>query len=148
VIQFPVQQTAYLQSGGPHGTSIQYYWPDDPKPTGEYTKWQLKNSIKKMAEATSADALEMLKTAWDTFTDQAGSLNRETRNSLQRLLLQATQAYWKARLEETKAGPIFRARSRNQPKTQMARWGAAFTDYATAQLYSQMVTTKLNGLSR
>ena len=41
VIQFPAQKTAYLQSGGPHGTSIQYYWPDDPKPTGEYTKWQL-----------------------------------------------------------------------------------------------------------
>ena len=33
-------------------------------------------------------------------------------------------------------------------KTQMARWSEAYTNYATAQLYSQMVTTKLNGLNQ
>jgi len=34
IIQFPAQTTAYLQLGIPQGTSIEKYWPDDPKPTG------------------------------------------------------------------------------------------------------------------
>jgi len=54
---FRVQNATYLQPGGPHGTSIEYYWPDNPKPTGEYTKWQStmlpRSSILKWSQRSS-----------------------------------------------------------------------------------------------
>jgi hypothetical protein len=140
VIQFPVQNTTYLQSGGPHGTSIKYYWPDNPKPTGEYTKWQLKDSIDKMAGAASDDAWEMLDAAWDAFGRKARNLGHASRGELTSLLNHATQAWWKGRMAEVAAenGP------RGHHEGQLALWSAALTDYATAQLYAQMVTTRLN----
>jgi hypothetical protein len=144
VIQFPAQKTAYLQSGGPHGTAIQYYWPDDPKPTGEYTKWQLMGSIPKVASAASDDAWEMIKAAWDVFWHKARRLDPATRNELRRLLNEATQAWRKGRMEETHAQHAVHGHRKGKKKTEMVPWSAALTDYATAQLYSQMVTTKLN----
>jgi hypothetical protein len=143
VIQFPAQKTAYLQSGGPHGTTIQYYWPEDPKPTGEYTKWQLRNSIDKVASAASDDAWEMIDAARDTFGHKARRLDPATRKQLMDLLNQATQAWWKGRMEEASAQQTVHHKGGNK-KTEMILWSAALTDYATAQLYSQMVTTKLN----
>ncbi len=143
VIQFPVQKTAYLQSGGPQGTTIQYYWPDDPKPTGEYTKWQLKDSIHELARAASDDALKMIRTASDAFSDKSRSLDRETRHSLQRLLMQASDAWWKGRMAEESAERRVFGHKRPHKEAQMPLWSAACTNYATAQLYSQMVTTKL-----
>jgi hypothetical protein len=143
VIQFPAQHIAYLQSGGPHGTAIQYYWPEDPKPTGEYTKWQLRNSIDKVAGAASDDALEMIDAARDTFGRKARRLDPATRKQLMDLLNQATQAWWKGRMEEASAQQTVHHKGGNK-KTEMILWSAALTDYATAQLYSQMVTTKLN----
>jgi hypothetical protein len=141
VIQFPARKTAYLQSGGPHGTSIQYYWPDDPKPTGEYTKWQLKSSVDDMANAASNDALKMIKTASDSFMYKSCTLDPNTRQSLAGLLIQASTAWWKGRMIEAS---IEHASGREkQKRAQMARWAEAFTNYASAQLYSQMVTTKL-----
>jgi hypothetical protein len=143
VIQFPGQHIAYLQSGGPHGTAIQYYWPEDPKPTGEYTKWQLRNSIDKVASAASDDAWEMIDAARDTFGHKARRLDPATRKQLMDLLNQATQAWWKGRMEEASAQQTVHRKGGNK-KTEMVLWSAALTDYATAQLYSQMVTTKLN----
>lgn len=35
-------------------------------------------------------------------------------------------------------------RNKHRQEEQMALWGEIYTNYATAQLYSQMVTTKLN----
>ncbi|HVN23958.1 MAG TPA: C45 family autoproteolytic acyltransferase/hydrolase [Syntrophorhabdales bacterium] len=139
VIQFPVRNTTYLQSGGPAGTSIKYYWPDDPKPTGEYTKWQLKNSIDKVAGAASDDAWEMLQAAWSAFTRKASGLNAATRKELTDLLSEATEAWWKGRMAEAAAENT----SHGRDKGQVSLWSTALTDYATAQLYSQMVTTKL-----
>lgn len=144
VIQFPAQKTAYLQSGGPHGTAIQYYWPDNPKPTGEYTKWQLRDSIHEVASAASDDALKMLETAWDSFRHKAGALDRETQHSLQSLLMQASEAWSRGRMEEESAEHTAFGHDGHHKEAQMALWGAAYTNYATAQLYSQMVTTKLN----
>lgn len=144
VIQFPAQHIAYLQSGGPHGTAIQYYWPEDPKPTGEYTKWQLRDSIHEVARAASDDALKMIETASDSFEHKARSLDRETRRSLQRLLMQAREAWQKGRMEEASAEHTAFGRRGDHKNAQMVKWAAACTDYATAQLYSQMVTTKLN----
>jgi hypothetical protein len=140
VIQFPAQATAYLQSGGPHGTSIQYYWPADPKPTGEYTKWQLKVSIDKIAAAASDDAWDMLQAGWSAFNHKASGLNAATRGQVMNLLSEATQAWWKGRMAEAAAENS----SRGHNGGQVPLWSAALTDYATAQLYSQMVTTKLN----
>jgi hypothetical protein len=145
VIQFPAQKTTYLQSGGPHGTSIQYYWPDSPKPTGEYTKWQLLGSIPKVADAASDDAWEMLEAAWGAFWYKARLLDPATRNELRRLLNEATQAWWKGKMEEAAAQHAVHGHRGNNKKTEVVLWSAALTDYATAQLYSQMVTTKLNG---
>lgn len=144
VVQFPAQKTTYLQSGGPHGTAIQYYWPDDPKPTGEYTKWQLLNSISHMAKMASDDALKMLLTAWNSFNHKASALDPKTRRSLMGLLTQATQAWWKGRMEEESAEHLDFGHDRHHKMRRMARWSAAYTNYATTQLYSQMVTTKLN----
>jgi hypothetical protein len=144
VIQFPAQKTAYLQSGGPHGTAIQYYWPDDPKPTGEYTKWQLRESIPKVAAAASDDAWEMIEAAWDAFWHKARSLDHNERGQLRSLLNHATQAWWKGRMEEASAQHAVHGHRGGNKKTRMVFWSAALTDYATAQLYSQMVTTKLN----
>jgi len=144
VIQFPTQRIAYLQSGGPHGTAIQYYWPDSPKPTGEYTKWHLKNSIEKVATAASDDAWNMISAAWDAFWHKAHLLDPATRNELRRLLNQATLAWWKGRMAEESAEHTAHGHHGGHKKSQMALWSAALTDYATAQLYSQMVTTKLN----
>jgi hypothetical protein len=144
VIQFPARRTAYLQSGGPHGISIQYYWPDDPKPTGEYTKWQLLGSVEKVAGAASDDAWGMIDAAWDAFGNKARRLDPATRKQLMDLLNQATQAWWKGRLEEASAQKADHGHHRDNKKTEMVLWSAALTDYATAQLYSQMVATKLN----
>jgi len=145
VIQFPAQHIAYLQSGGPHGTTIQYYWPDSPKPTGEYTKWHLGNSIEKVATAASDDAWNMINAAWDAFWHKARLLDPATRNELRRLLNQATLAWWKGRMAEESAEHSAHGHHGGHKKPQMALWSAALTDYATAQLYSQMVSTKLNG---
>jgi hypothetical protein len=144
IIQLPTQKTAYLQLGVPQGTSIQYYWPEDPKPTGEYTKWQLLGSIQKVASAASDDAWDMIDAARDTFGHKARRLNPATRNELSRLLNEATQAWWKGRAEEASAQNADHGHHRDNKKTEMVLWSAALTDYATAQLYSQMVTTKLN----
>jgi hypothetical protein len=142
VIQFPARQTTYLQSGGPHGTSIQYYWPDDPKPTGEYTKWQLKESVDEMASVASNDALKMIRTASDSFMHKAGALDSGTRQSLIRLLIQANTAWWRGRMEEASVEHAALGREKHR-SAQMTKWAEAFTNYATAQLYSQMVITKL-----
>jgi hypothetical protein len=142
-IQFPSDKTSYLQLGVPQGTAIEYYWPEDPKPTGEYTKWQLKDSIPEVASAASDDALNMLQTAWDSFLHQAGALDPRTRQSLMLLLNQATQAWWRGKKDEASAERTALGRGKHK-KAQMAKWADAFTNYATAQLYSQMVTTKLN----
>ncbi len=135
IIQFPADKIAYLEFGNPQGTSIVNYWPDNPKPTGEYTKWQLRDSVGGVAEAAANDARKMIETAWESFGHKALSLNRETQESLMSLLLQANEAWLKGKGEEESAR--FSGR-------QMDLWGAAYTDYATAQLYAQMVTTKLN----
>jgi hypothetical protein len=146
VIQFPARKTAYLQSGGPHGTSIQYYWPDDPKPTGEYTKWQLKGSIHDMARAASEDADKMIEKASHSFAHKAYSLDVGTRNSLKRLLKEAKEALLKGRIaEEAAERAAFGHNGGHRKETRMALWGTAYTDYATAQLYAQMVSTKLRG---
>jgi hypothetical protein len=144
VIQFPAQKTAYLQSGGPHGTAIQYYWPDDPKPTGEYTKWQLLSSIPKVASAASDDAHDMIRVAWDAFWDKARLLDPATRNQLRHLLYQATLAWWEGTMEEASAQHAVHGHHGGNKNKQMVLWSAALTDYATAQLYSQMVTTRLD----
>jgi hypothetical protein len=144
IIQLPAQKTAYLQLGVPQGTSIQYYWPDDPKPTGEYTKWQLLGSIQKVASAASDDAWKMIGAAWDAFGHKARRLDPDTRQQLMDLLNQATQAWWKGGMEEASAQNADHGHHRDNKKTEMVLWSAALTDYATAQLYSQMVTTKLN----
>jgi len=143
IIQLPAQKTAYLQLGVPQGTSIQYYWPDDPKPTGEYTKWQLLGSIQKVSSAASDDAWEMIEAAWDAFGHKARRLDPATRKQLMDLLNQATQAWWKGSMEEASAQNADHGHHRDN-KTEMVLWSTALTDYATAQLYSQMVTTKLN----
>ncbi|MBP1696861.1 MAG: Acyl-coenzyme A:6-aminopenicillanic acid acyl-transferase [Deltaproteobacteria bacterium] len=144
VVQFPAQKTTHLQSGGPHGTAIQYYWPDDPKPTGEYTKWQLLNSISHMARAASDDALEMIQTARHSFARKAHALDPETQQWLRSLLMEATQAWWEGRMEQKSIERRPSGRNKHRQEEQMARWGAVYTNYATAQLYSQMVTTKLS----
>jgi len=144
IIQLPAQKTAYLQLGVPQGTSIQYYWPDDPKPTGEYTKWQLRESIPKVAAAASDDARGMIEAAWDAFWHRARSLDQNERGQLRSLLNHATQAWWKGRMEEESAQHAVHDHRGGNKKTRMVLWSAALTDYATAQLYSQMVTTKLN----
>jgi len=144
VIQFPAQHIAYLQSGGPHGTAIQYYWPEDPKPTGEYTKWQLRNSIDKVASAASDDALEMIQKAWNAFARKASALDPGTKQSLRSLLMEATQAWWEGTMEQKSIEGRPSGRNKHRQEEQMARWGEVYTNYATAQLYSQMVTTKLN----
>ncbi len=146
VIQFPVQNIAYLQSGGPHGTSIQYYWPDDPKPTGEYTKWQLLGSVQAVANAASDDARGMIEAARDAFRQKARQLDPAIRNQLTGLLNQATEAWWKGRMEEASAQKPDHGDQGNNKKTETVLWSAALTDYATAQLYAQMVSTKLKGL--
>jgi hypothetical protein len=143
IIQLPAQKTAYLQLGVPQGTSIQYYWPDDPKPTGEYTKWQLLDSITKVASAASDDAGEMIKAAWDAFWQKARLLDPATRNELRRLMNEATQAWRKGRMEEIDAEHAVHGHRKGNKKTEIVLWSAALTDYATAQLCSQMVTTKL-----
>jgi len=139
MISFPAQQTVYLEFGDPQGTTTPYYWPysPEPQPTGEYTKWQLLGSINMVAGAASADAMIMLETAWNSYKHKAPALDSQTRQSLENLLIQATQALLRGRTEEAYA-------EQNPQKAQMALWGAACTDFATAQLYSQMVTTKLN----
>jgi hypothetical protein len=139
VIQFPAQQTAYLQSGGPHGTSIQHYWPADPKPTGEYTKWQLKPSIAKVAAAASNDASDMLRAAWDAFRHKSVGLDAPSRNEILDLLNGAGEAWWKGRMAEAAASIT----SRGHHKGRVSLWSASLTYYATAQIYSQMATTKL-----
>jgi hypothetical protein len=144
IIQLPAQKTAYLQLGVPQGTSIQYYWPEDPKPTGEYTKWQLLSSIPKVAGAASDDAQEMIRAAWDAFWHKARLLDPTTRNELRRLLNQATLAWWKGTMEEASAQHDVHNHHGGNKNKQMVLWSAALTDYATAQLYSQMVTTRLN----
>jgi hypothetical protein len=137
VIQFPVQNTAYLQSGGPHGTTIQYYWPDDPKPTGEYTKWQLLDSIEKLTAAASDDAFAMIKAARDSLAHRVRTLDKDTHAYLNDLMIQAIQAWSTGRSRQASAS------GGKGKKADVAQWGTTCTDYAKAQLYAQMVSTKL-----
>jgi hypothetical protein len=139
VIQFPAEKTAYLQSGGPHGTTITYYWPDDPKPTGEYTKWQLLGSVQAVADAASDDAARMLNAAWVAFGHKFGSLDPATQKQLLGLLDKATLAWWDGKMAQTAPKNMYK----KDKKAKMAIWSAVLSDYATAQLDAQMVTTKL-----
>ena len=139
VVQFPAQKTVYLESGEPQGTSIQYYWPDNPKPTGEYTKWQLDDSIDDTARAASEYALSKIEVASDAFEQEARYLDPKTRSSIKSLIGQARDAWEKGATAEGSAW--------NTPdkKSRMALWGAACTDYATAQLYAEMASAQLKG---
>jgi hypothetical protein len=145
VVQFPAQKTVYLQAGGPHGTEIQYYWPDNPKPTGEYTKWQLETSIDKVAKVASMDTLKLLNSASTSLRNKMRFLPPNTKRSLNRLLADALKAWHRAE-QITKSHHSQPKLSKKESKktTSMAQWGSACTDYATAQLYSQMISTKLN----
>ena len=163
VVQFPAQKTVYLEPGGPHGTTIAYYWPDDPKPTGEYTKWQLGDTIEKTAGNASDDTLQMLTSASDALRHRARFLERKNKKSLQRLLAKAWKAWRNAEAivhahngrhpwENVASRGYGRPASFSGPHgcrrpMKMALWGSAYTSYATAQLYSQMVTTQLNRLA-
>jgi hypothetical protein len=142
-IMFPAENTAYLQVGVPQGTSITNYWPYDPKPTGEYTKWQLLNSINHMAKSASDDALSMIQTAWDAFVHKANALDHETKKYLKTLLIEATHAWWKGMIEQRYIENRPLGHNKHHQNDQMALWGEVFTNYATAQLYSQMVSSKL-----
>lgn len=136
VIQFPAERTAYLQAGGPHGTTIQYCWPDNPRPTGEYTKWQLRGSIQATAGAASTDALKMILAASNSVADKLGSPDLATKTSLRRQLEQAWEAWWLGTVTERSTKPVIGRTSERFRKVQMALWGSAYTDYATAQLYA------------
>lgn len=74
-----------------------------PKPTGEYTKWQLRDSVQKMANAASDDALSMIRTASRAYYRDARSLDKQTRNDLKRLLNQAKRAWWEGKMAEKSA---------------------------------------------
>ena len=92
-----------------------------------------------MVEAASDDALEMIEAAMDSLK-KAGALDTATQQSLTSLLTQATVAWSKGKAEEESAEhTAFDC----DGKAQMALWGGAYTDYATAQLYAQMVTAQL-----
>jgi hypothetical protein len=73
---------------------------------------------------------------------KAGVIDPSTRQSLIRLLIQASIAWWKGRMEETSVEHSALGRKQHK-NAQMTKWAEALTDYATAQLYSQMVITKL-----
>jgi hypothetical protein len=138
MIQFPTQNTTYLQLGVPQGTSIQYSWPENPKPTGEYTKWLLCDSISGTSSAASADAHTMIEAATASFAQKSSSLDSLTRSSLSTLLTQATTAWSEGKKLEDKLN-----HNRNCHKEQMDKWGSVYTNYSTAQLDAQMVSTKL-----
>lgn len=145
VIQFPKQKTVYLQPGGPHGTSIKNYWPpkspSNPKPTGEYTKWQLLKSIDETARAASADTMEMLKKASNSLEQQGKVLDVKGKAELEELLKKAKEAWDRAK-------KIAAANSGHNQAAFNHQWGLVYTDYATAQLFSQMVSTRLIALSK
>jgi hypothetical protein len=85
----------------------------------------------------------MIAAAWHAFGHKARRLGPDTRKELMDLLNQATQAWWKGTMEQASAQNADHGHHRDN-KTEMVLWSAALTDYATAQVYSQMVTTKLN----
>ena len=58
--------------------------------------------------------------------------------------MQAKEAWLEGRIAEKSAERAAFGHNRHDEEAQMALWGEAYTSYATAQLYSQMVTTKLN----
>jgi len=144
MIAFPAQKTVYLEYGDPQGTATPYYWPsayytppayspsayywpNAPKPTGEYTKWQFSDSPRDTANAASAYTLEKIQAA----QQQCSSSKHSTSCSL---LSQANSAYQDGLMEQAAA------QAASDINAQMALWGQAYTDYATAQLYAQMVS--------
>jgi hypothetical protein len=144
IIQYPKDHTAYLQLGVPQGTSIQYYWPDNPKPTGEYTKWQIVESPDKTGNLAGDDALAMIMRAQDALRHKWQSLDAGARTEVTELMDQAIQAWWKGKVAEVSAYYDGHGRYERNSKKQMAKWGEVFTDYAEAQLNAQMVSTKLD----
>ena len=58
--------------------------------------------------------------------------------------MEATQAWWEGTMEQKSIERSPSGRNKHRQEEQMGRWGDVYTNYATAQLYSQMVTTKLN----
>jgi hypothetical protein len=80
-----------------------------------------------MANAASAYALEKIQAA----QQQCSSSKHSTSCSL---LSQANSAYQDALTEQAAA------QAASDINAQMALWGQAYTDYATAQLYAQMVS--------
>jgi hypothetical protein len=88
--------------------------------------------------------MNMIWTAQKLLMQKWHSLDGQTRTSLSRLLNQATQSWWDGRMDEIWAEQGFRGRHGASRKVAMATWGAACTNYATAQLYGQMITTKLS----
>jgi len=143
IIQNPKQNTVYLELGVPQGTSIVNYWPQDPKPTGEYTKWQLAESIDKTAGRAAADAFAMVEHAQIALSRAWPRLNSQTRSSVSELLNRATQSWWKGRQMEKEFSHQDHRKGDILPKARMAQWGEVYTDYATAQLCAQMATTQL-----
>lgn len=150
VIQFPAQKTAYLEVGDPQGTSIQYFWPPSPNPapTGQYTKWELGKSPWQMAQTESMIARKMLHTA-SVSLHKATSLDPATKSTLDGLLSQASDAFYQGKWDTTSlAGRQRHAGALSGGVAQMATWGTVYTDYATAQLYAQMVSAQLQGAGK
>jgi len=138
MISFPSRETVYLEFGDPQGTAfppscagISAYWPSNPQPTGQYTKWQLSDSVVTMAARASEYAQDMIQAA----EQRCWSSNPSTSC---RLLYQANNAYQNGLAKQAAA-----ERAASDTKAQMALWGQAYTDYVTAQLYAQMAYAQL-----
>jgi predicted choloylglycine hydrolase len=142
-IYFPADKIAYIQFGNPLGVGAN--WPANS--TGEYTKWQLKNSPAEVASAAENDAFSMYTAASGLFNkmSNAGDLDYNTSQSLKAKLNEAMLA-WSDGIDR-EAFAYYAASNGGTERVQMALWSDALTNYAKTQLYAQMVTTALNALA-
>jgi hypothetical protein len=78
----------------------------------------------------------MILAASNSLADKLGSLDLATKTSLRRQLEQAWEGWWRGTVTERSTKPVIGRTSERFRKVQMALWGSAYTDYATAQLYA------------
>ena len=135
VIQFPSLKTTYLEMGNPQGTSIANYWPASPLPTGQYTKWQLQSSAFSTGWSALLDAGTMVSAASQAVSSKAfRSLSSSTQAGLMQQLAQANNAL------EAGVAMTMSSYGIRDTNARMADLGAAYTQFATAQLDAQMIS--------
>jgi len=142
-IFFPLDRIAYFQVGTPSGIGL------PAGATGEYVKFQLTNDIVTLVSKADEITFGLYSEARNLFQAElnrkAPYLTDSVIQSIKEMLDKAMLEYEHGMIKAAHAYLAMRNLGSKAPDV-LALWSEVLTHYAHAQLYAQMVTTRLKNL--